>query len=228
MLGTRLKRGLSAACLDANRCGLQALLVVVLLATGACATEHDDESFGEVSLAVKNASNCLAPAIQEIRQQINALKATRKALRQQFTTALDPQKEALRQQILAVQSQIKMLRGKIKKLSKGESCEPEDECTGNYCIGNVPATAYPADVLSLTWEAPEMHSSQDWIALYKENSLIEDYSDWIYVPVGVYGEFTLTIPTDATLGGWEVRYLSFETGSSEEVVRSRTIQVVGR
>jgi hypothetical protein len=76
-----------------------------------------------------------------------------------------------------------------------------------YAVTASPSTVAPGGTITVNWTAPEGHPGNDWIALYREEDPNQTYQIFQYVPEGTSGSLTFTIPTTATAGRYEFRYL---------------------
>jgi hypothetical protein len=94
-----------------------------------------------------------------------------------------------------------------------------------YAVTASPSTVAPGGTITVNWTAPEGHPGGDWIALYKAEDPNQAYQIFQYAPEGgTSGSLTFTVPTTATAGGYEFRYLPH--GGYIDVARS-SITVTG-
>ncbi|WNG32348.1 hypothetical protein F0U61_01060 [Archangium violaceum] len=68
------------------------------------------------------------------------------------------------------------------------------------------ATVYvPGSTITVSWQAPESHGSDDWVGMYTPTAPNTSYSQWKYVSLETSGSITFTAP--ATEGVYEFRFL---------------------
>jgi len=206
-----------------------------------CVGEEGSELVGETAEELKqNPKSDVKSSQAEIKllkAEIKEIKAAIKKLRDAFKREkVKKGKESRRAEIRALKDKIKALRAKIKALRNGE-VDPTDDVEEDegevdvdpvpeeqYIIEELPTVVQPGEALNVTWVAPATHSEFDWVGLFPVGAEVEDYYDWSYVPLGVGGTITLTLPPDAT-GEWEIRYFSYN-GTSILAFESTAFTVV--
>jgi hypothetical protein len=92
-----------------------------------------------------------------------------------------------------------------------------------YSVTASPSTVAQGGSITVNWTAPEGHPGDDWIALYKADDANESFQTYQYVPEGTSGSLTFTVPTTATAGQYEFRYLPHN--GYIDVARSDSITV---